>query len=121
MPFTFQELSERIGQQTQQVRQRIAELEGNPETQKQLLELHKRFELQSLVNTVSQIAEQTSAILSGLRSSPTNSPPSVDQQVALFNQHMAAGFTEQHGGAITTNALSHIATDQQQFLASPHH
>ena len=54
-----------------------------------------------------------------------NSPPGnssgLDQQVALFNQFMAAGFPEQHGGSITTNALSPVTTNEQQFLANPHH
>jgi hypothetical protein len=45
----------------------------------------------------------------------------LDHAVALFNQFMAAGFPEQHGGQITTNALSQVATNEQQFLASPHH
>jgi hypothetical protein len=54
-----------------------------------------------------------------------NSPPGnssgLDQQVALFNQYMAAGFPEQHCGSITTNALSQVTTNEQQFLANPHH
>jgi hypothetical protein len=54
-----------------------------------------------------------------------NSPPGnlsgLDQQVALFNQFMAAGFPEQQGGQITTNALSQVTTNEQQFLANPHH
>ena len=53
-----------------------------------------------------------------------NSPPGnssgLDQQVALFNQYMAAGFPEQHCGSITTNALSQVTTNEQQFLANPH-
>jgi hypothetical protein len=54
-----------------------------------------------------------------------NSPPGnssgLDQQVALFNQYMAADFPEQHCGSITTNALSQVTTNEQQFLANPHH
>ena len=54
-----------------------------------------------------------------------NSPPGnssgLDQQVALFNQYMAGGFPEQHCGSITTNALSQVTTNEQQFLANPHH
>ena len=54
-----------------------------------------------------------------------NSPPGnssgLDQQVALFNEYMAAGFPEQHCGSITTNALSQVTTNEQQFLANPHH
>jgi hypothetical protein len=46
--------------------------------------------------------------------------PGLDHLVTLFNQSMAAGFPEQHGG-ITTNALSQITTNEQQFLAQPHH
>jgi hypothetical protein len=44
----------------------------------------------------------------------------LDHAVALFNQYMA-GFPEQHGGQITTNALSQITTNEQHFLANPHH
>jgi hypothetical protein len=41
--------------------------------------------------------------------------------VALFNQYMAAGFPDQHG-ALNTNPLSQVVTNQQeQFLAAPHH
>ena len=54
-----------------------------------------------------------------------NSPPGnssgLDQQVALFNRYMAGGFPEQHCGSITTNALSQVTTNEQQFLANPHH
>jgi hypothetical protein len=46
--------------------------------------------------------------------------PGLDHLVTLFNQSMAAGFPEQRGG-ITTNALSQITTNEQQFLAQPHH
>ena len=52
---------------------------------------------------------------------PPSNPPTLDHVVALFNQFVAAGFPEQHGGQITTNALSQVATNEQQFLASPHH
>jgi hypothetical protein len=54
-------------------------------------------------------------------STPPNSPPGLDHVVALFNQFIAAGFPEQHGGAITTNALSQVIANEQQFLANPHH
>src|SRR6516162_8327429 len=53
-----------------------------------------------------------------------SSPPSslgLDHTVALFSQFMAAGFPEQHGGSITTNALSQVTTNEQQFLTNPHH
>jgi hypothetical protein len=46
-------------------------------------------------------------------------PPSLDHVVALFNQFIAAGFPEQRGGQITTNALSQLMTSEQQFLANP--
>jgi len=45
----------------------------------------------------------------------------LDHAAALFNQYMAAGFPEQQGGQITTSALSQVATNEQQFLANPHH
>jgi len=47
--------------------------------------------------------------------------PGLDHVVALFNQSIAAGFPEQQGGQITTNALSQITTNEQHFLAQPHH
>jgi hypothetical protein len=50
----------------------------------------------------------------------SGSSQGLDHAVALFNQ-MAAGFPEQQGGQITTNALSQVATNEQQFLANPHH
>jgi hypothetical protein len=52
--------------------------------------------------------------------STNNGSLGLDQQVALFNQYMAAGFPEQHGGSITTNAPQ-VTTNEQQFLANPHH
>jgi hypothetical protein len=51
----------------------------------------------------------------------SGSSQGLDHTVALFNQFIAAGFPEQHGGQITTNALSQVATNEQQFLANPHH
>jgi hypothetical protein len=45
----------------------------------------------------------------------------LDHVVALFNQFMAAGFPEQHSGSIATNALSQVTTNEQNFLAAPHH
>ena len=45
----------------------------------------------------------------------------LDHTVALFNQFMAADFPGQHGGQITTNVLSQNTTNEQQFLANPHH
>jgi hypothetical protein len=53
--------------------------------------------------------------------STNNSSPDLDHAVALFNQYMAAGFPEQQGGQITTNAQSQVITNEQQFLANPHH
>jgi hypothetical protein len=50
----------------------------------------------------------------------TNSPPGFDHVVALFNQFIAAGFPD-HNGTPITNALSQIVTNQEQFLAQPHH
>jgi len=54
-----------------------------------------------------------------------NSPPGnssgLDQVVALFTQS-AAGFSDQpQNGALNTNPLSQIVTNQEQFLANPHH
>jgi hypothetical protein len=54
-------------------------------------------------------------------SSPPTSPPGLDHVVALFTQSMA-GFSDQHGnGVMNTNPLSQIVTNQEQFLANPHH
>jgi hypothetical protein len=52
---------------------------------------------------------------------PLNNPAGLDHAVALFIQFIAAGFPEQHGGSITTNALSQIMASEQHFLANPHH
>jgi hypothetical protein len=54
--------------------------------------------------------------------SPNNGPPGLDHVVALFNQSIAAGFSDlnQHG-LMNTNPLSQIVTYQEQFLANPHH
>ena len=35
-------------------------------------------------------------------------------------EFVAAGFPDQHG-ALNTNPLSQIVTNQEQFLANPHH
>jgi hypothetical protein len=58
---------------------------------------------------------------------PATDPPTtsttdhgLDHVVALFNQSIAAGFPDQHGAPIT-NALSQTVTNQEQFLAQPHH
>jgi hypothetical protein len=54
-------------------------------------------------------------------SSPANSPPGLDHVVALFSQ-FAAGFSDQsQHGVLNTNPLSQIVTNQEQFLANPHH
>jgi YVTN family beta-propeller protein len=54
--------------------------------------------------------------------SPANSPPDLDHTVALFSQSIAAGFSDQHQhGMLNTNPLSQIVTNEQQFLAPPHH
>jgi hypothetical protein len=57
-----------------------------------------------------------------LGSAPSTSPPGLDHVVALFNQSIAAGFSDQQQhGVINTNPLSQIVTNQEQFLAQPHH
>jgi autotransporter passenger strand-loop-strand repeat protein len=48
------------------------------------------------------------------------SPPSLDHVVALFNQYLAGGSSNEQGAPIT-NALSQTVTNQEQFLAQPHH
>jgi autotransporter-associated beta strand protein/probable HAF family extracellular repeat protein len=55
-----------------------------------------------------------------LSRAPPNSPPSLDHVVTLFSQFIAGGFPD-HNGAPITNALSHFVTNQEQFLAQPHH
>jgi hypothetical protein len=52
--------------------------------------------------------------------SPPSSSPGLDQEVALFNQFIAAGFLDQPGTSIS-NALSQVVANEQQFLAQPHH
>jgi hypothetical protein len=51
---------------------------------------------------------------------PVNSSPGLDQAVALFNQSIAGGFPDEHG-VLNTNPLSQVVTNEQQFLAQPHH
>jgi hypothetical protein len=54
--------------------------------------------------------------------SPPTNPPDLDHTVALFNQSIAAGFSDQNQhGALNTNPLSQVVTNQEQFLAQPHH
>jgi hypothetical protein len=54
-------------------------------------------------------------------SAPTTSPPGLDHVVALFTQS-AAGFSDQsQQGVLNTNPLSQVVTNQEQFLANPHH
>jgi len=80
-----------------------------------------------LTNTAAKEAAAAVPVSSGLtqttvqNTSGPGSSQGLDQQLALFNQFMAAGFPEQHGGQITTNALSQNTTNEQQFLANPHH
>jgi hypothetical protein len=53
---------------------------------------------------------------------PGVTPPGLDHVVALFSQSIAAGFSDQHQhGALNTNPLSQVVTNQEQFLAHPHH
>jgi hypothetical protein len=53
---------------------------------------------------------------------PGVTPPSLDHVVALFSQSIAAGFSDQHQhGMLNTNPLSQTVTNQEQFLANPHH
>jgi hypothetical protein len=58
---------------------------------------------------------------------PATDPPTtstthhgLDHVVALFNQSIASGFSDQHG-ALNTTPLSQVVTNQEQFLAQPHH
>jgi hypothetical protein len=60
---------------------------------------------------------------------PATNPPAtstthhgLDHVVALFSQSIAAGFSDQHEhGMLNTNPLSQTVTNQEQFLAQPHH
>jgi uncharacterized repeat protein (TIGR03803 family) len=57
-----------------------------------------------------------------LGGAPPTSPPGLDHVVALFSQSIAAGFSDQpQHGVLNTNPLSQIVTNQEQFLANPHH
>jgi len=52
---------------------------------------------------------------------PGVAPAGLDHVIALFTQS-AAGFSDQNQhGALDTNPLSQIVTNQEQFLANPHH
>jgi hypothetical protein len=54
--------------------------------------------------------------------STNNGPPGLDHVVALFSQSIAAGFSDQQQhGAMSTNPLTQIVTNQEQFLAHPNH
>jgi hypothetical protein len=55
-----------------------------------------------------------------LGGAPPTSPPGLDHMVALFNQFMAGGFPD-HNRTPVTNPISPIVTNQEQFLAQPHH
>jgi hypothetical protein len=53
---------------------------------------------------------------------PGVTPTSLEHVVALFSQSIAAGFSDQQQhGVMNTNPLSQIVTNQEQFLANPHH
>jgi hypothetical protein len=57
-----------------------------------------------------------------LGSAPPTTPFGLDHVAALFNQSIAAGFSDQNQhGVLNTNPLSQIVTNQEQFLAHPHH
>jgi autotransporter-associated beta strand protein/probable HAF family extracellular repeat protein len=57
-----------------------------------------------------------------LGGAPPTSPSGLDRVVALFNQSIAAGFSDQNQhGALNTNPLSQVVMNQEQFLAQPHH
>jgi large repetitive protein len=57
-----------------------------------------------------------------LGGTPPASPPGLDHVVALLNQFIAAGFSDQQQhGVMNTNPLSQVVTNQEQFLAHPHH
>jgi hypothetical protein len=51
--------------------------------------------------------------------STNDGPPGLDHVVALFNQHIAAGFPDNNGTPIT-NQLSQTVANQEQFLAQPY-
>ena len=51
---------------------------------------------------------------------PPSGPPDLDHMVALFNQYAAGGFPD-HNATPITNPLSQVVTNDEQFLAQPHH
>jgi hypothetical protein len=64
-------------------------------------------------------AQTTVQNTSGL---PPGNSPGLDHVVALFNQSIAAGFSDQQQhGIVNTNPLSQTVMNQEQFLANPHH
>jgi hypothetical protein len=54
-------------------------------------------------------------------SAPSNGSSGLDHVVALFNQSIAGFSDQQQHGALNTKALSQTVTNQEQFLAEPHH
>jgi hypothetical protein len=81
------------------------------------------FQLNSttVAQTTTSGLTNTQTTVQNTSGSPSGSSSGLDHTVALFSQFMAAGFPEQHGGSITTNALSQVTTNEQNFLANPHH
>ena len=67
------------------------------------------------------LAPVTNGITNGHHHDEASSGLEANNSVALFNQFVAAGFPEQQGGPITTNAVSQITNNEQQFLVNPHH
>ena len=51
---------------------------------------------------------------------PGVKPPSLEHVFALFNQSIAAGFSDQPG-VLDTNPLSQVVMNEEQLLTQPHH
>jgi YVTN family beta-propeller protein len=87
----------------------------------QQVSLHLSGNFTNATWVVSKDATGGTVVVDPPAPSPANGPPGFDHVVALFTQSMA-GFSDQHGnGALSTNPLSQVLTNQEQFLANPHH
>jgi VCBS repeat-containing protein len=88
----------------------------------QNVSLHLSGNFTNATWTVSKDATGGTIVVDPPATSPANGPPGLDHLVALFSQSIAAGFSDQNQhGALNTNPLSQIVTNQEQFLANPHH
>jgi uncharacterized repeat protein (TIGR03803 family) len=88
----------------------------------QQVSLHLSGNFTNATWVVSKDATGGTVVVDPPASAPPTTPPGLDHTVALFNQSIATGFSDQHQhGALNTNPLSQVVTNDEQFLAQPHH